>query len=160
MLWIDFAQVLQDPAAVAAATSVLLLPGLNAAVLALRPFTIVRTRGLVLVTSDQAGATEHQMGAFGFGLAQDQAVASGIGSLPTPVTEAGSSNWFLWQPLLSTVSQASAAAFANIGNVYEFDSKAQRKVPVGEDVYVAVENESATDGFLVSFVARMLVKIN
>ena len=159
MLWLDFAGVLQDFAIITAGNTVI-LSSLNAAALALRPFTVVRTRGIVLIASDQSASDEFQMGALGFGIAQDAAVAAGVASLPTPITEPGSSNCFLWQGLLAMVNATADASAANISNVYEFDSKAQRKVENGSDIYVAAENESSTDDYRLSFVARVLIKTN
>ncbi len=157
MLWLDFAGVLQDVVVVAGG-AVTLLSSLNAAALALRPFTIVRTRGIAMVSTDQTAATEFPMGALGFGIASEQAVAAGIGSLPTPVAEAGSSSWFMWQALLSQLNLSTAVGVANAGNVFAFDSKGQRKVELGDDIYVAVENESTTDGLALTFMARVLIK--
>ena len=48
--------------AVAAANTAVLLSSLNAAALALRPFTIVRTRGQLSIRTDQTAATEQQVG--------------------------------------------------------------------------------------------------
>ncbi len=88
-LWLDFASIFVDRAALAAA-SVSLVSSLNAAALALRPFTIVRTRGLLIVQSDQVAATEQPFGALGLSVVTDQASAIGISAVPTPITDAGS----------------------------------------------------------------------
>ena len=54
-LWLEFQPVL---ATTDAAGEAVLVFSLNAAALALRPFTIVRTHFEVMVTSDQAAAVE------------------------------------------------------------------------------------------------------
>ena len=158
-LWLDFAQVLQDVVAIPGG-NVVLLSSLNTAALALRPFTVVRTRGVAWWSFDQTAANEFVAGALAFGTAQDAAVAAGIGSLPTPVFEAGSSNWFSWTPLMASIFGSTAVGFADGSKVFHFDSKAQRKIESGTDIYVAAENESATDGGLLMFMARILIKLN
>ena len=68
---------------------------LNAAALALRPFTIVRTRFLVSVVTDQVAADELVLGALGMAVVSDQAVAIGVTAVPTPITDMGSDLWFV-----------------------------------------------------------------
>ncbi len=68
--------------------------GLNATALALRPFTVVRVRGLWHVSSDQEVADEVQHIAMGFAVVSDQAIAAGVASVPTPFAEAASDLWF------------------------------------------------------------------
>ncbi len=126
MLWLDFANVLTTQLPVGAAVAIL-MSSLNTAALALRPFTIVRTRGLVNVATDQIAATEWPFGALGFGVAQEAAVAAGIGSLPAPITEAGSSVWFSWTPFAAQLQFSSAIGHEDASQTFEFDSKAQRK---------------------------------
>ena len=70
---------------------------LNAAALALRPFTVVRSHFLIWLLSDQAASQERQMAAMGIAVVSDQAVAVGATAVPTPITEAGSHLWFLHQ---------------------------------------------------------------
>ena len=67
---------------------------LNAAALALRPFTVVRTRFKYMVISDQAAAIEIQAGAIGMAVVSDQSVAVGVTAVPTPITDMGSDLWF------------------------------------------------------------------
>ncbi len=68
-----------------------LLSSLNAAALALRPFTIIRTRLFVHIQSDQIVGTELAQGVFAAIVVEEEAVDAGIGSLPTPITEATAS---------------------------------------------------------------------
>ncbi len=156
-LWLDFAQVLTGKTTVAAATAVA-LSQLNAAALAIRPFTVVRTRGLLWVSSDQASAVEEPFGALGFAVVSEQATAVGVTALPTPITEAGSSMFFSWTPWYASINVLSGVGAQNISNVYEFDSKAMRKVEVGEDISMTIENGNANDGASIIAMARILIK--
>ena len=66
------------------ASIVKLLGSLNAAALALRPFTIVRTHLDILVNSDQAAVTEAFFGSFAMGVVNETASTLGITGLPDP----------------------------------------------------------------------------
>ncbi len=134
-----------------------LLTSLNAGALALRPFTIVRTRGLVFIRSDQAAAAEDQVGAYAVATASEQAVAAGVTSLPTPVTDDGSELFFVYQPLMASFESGTGT---NKGWPYVIDSKAMRKVNDGEDVYSVIELSATGSGFLVLTYFRMLIKLH
>ena len=69
---------------------------MTAAELALRPFTVVRTRGIMQLRSDQNGATEFQHAGFGACVVSDQAVAIGVTAVPTPMTDRVSDLWFMF----------------------------------------------------------------
>ena len=83
---------------VAAASKVLIgsftLAGVNAGV------TVRRTRGEYSIISDQTGADEDQLGAWGMVVVNDIAVAAGVASLPGPVTDLDDDGWFVWEPFL------------------------------------------------------------
>jgi len=158
-LWLDFAGVFVGKTVVAGATAVL-LTSLNAAGLALRPFTIVRTRGLLMAITDQVAATEEPFGALGFAVVSDQASAIGVTAVPTPIVDAGSSLFFSWTPWYASIGFSTGSGLVNYQYTTEFDSKAMRKVEVGEDIIATVENGSATDGAQFMFMARMLIKTN
>jgi len=146
--------------ALAAATSVL-FSSLNAAALALRPFTVVRVRGLLSIVSDQVAASESPFGAIGFAVVSDQAIAAGVGSVPTPTFENGSDLWFLHEYTATNQTFGSAIGFQEpaIQNVV-LDSKAMRKVQEGQDIAIVLENGSALDGMLFLLQFRMLVKLH
>ena len=65
-----------------------LLNSASAALLAQRPFTIVRIIITGHILSDQSAGGEVQIGALGLAVVSEQALAAGIGSLPTPVIDA------------------------------------------------------------------------
>ncbi len=72
-----------------------LVTSYGAGALALRPFTIVRTRLLIFVQSDQAAAVEATFGAYGQAVVSDQVSAIGITAVPTPVTDLASDLWYV-----------------------------------------------------------------
>ena len=130
---------------------------LNAAALALRPFTIVRTRFLVAIRSDQAAAIEVQRGAVGLAVVSDQAVAVGVTAVPTPIDDMGSNLWFVHQLLYADESNLTDRTRGE--SHFEIDSKAQRKVEVGQDVIVVAESSSTVSaGLIMTIGGRMLIK--
>ena len=130
---------------------------LNAAALALRPFTIVRVRGMLSMISDQVVASEEPFGAYGMAVVTDQAVTAGVASLPSPITEEGSDVWFMYHFGAAPIN--SAGVLTSTATTY-FESKAMRKVGIGEDIVQLFENANSTHG--VRYVAkwRMLVKLH
>jgi len=142
------------------AASVVLLSSLNAAGLALRPFTVIRTRGWLMATSDQHTGDEFPFGALGFAIVNERAANLGITAVPLPNTDAGSSLFFSWTPWFAPIAVGSDISFGDVSSHVEFDSRAMRKVEVGDDLVVTVENQSTTDGALFLFQARILIKTN
>ena len=90
-----------------------LISSLNASALALRPFTIVRSRLELYLISDQQVASEPQGAAFGMAVVSDQAVAVGITAIPTPITDLGSDLWFVHQPMWNATTFQSAVGGYN-----------------------------------------------
>ena len=140
-----------------APTAVLALV-LTTAEKALRPFTIVRTRGIIHIRSDQAAASETYGADLGIAVVTDQAVAVGITAVPTPLTDKGSDAWFVYEQLFSHLSVRSDIGQLKEGAFTTFDSKAMRKVDDGFDVAVVQENEIA--GVVMTISGRMLVKLH
>jgi len=134
---------------------------LNAAALALRPFTIVRTRFRLRVVTDQIVASETIMGSFGICVVSDQSTAIGISAVPTPTTDMASDYWLVHQLYYSDPTFAAGLSFDPDPTQYEVDSKAMRKVDLGQDVIVVAEGNSAADGgYDFSAGGRMLIKTN
>ncbi len=132
-----------------------LVTSLSAAALALRPFTIVRTRGQISVRSDQQASIENFQCGFGIAVVSDQAVAIGVTAVPTPTTDDGSDLWLYIDRIMSTnVVDAGASVLRLI-----VDSKAMRKVNGDQDIVDVVENPVAT-GVVVSTYTRTLVKLH
>ena len=107
--------------------------------------TVRRTLGHFIVTSDQDGADEQQLGAFGLVRISDAAGAIGITAMPGPVTERNDDGWFVWQSILSRGDASIAPAGQN--QMYAFDSKGMRRIEEGFRIVVVVENSHATHGF-------------
>jgi len=145
----------------AAANSAALIISLNAAALALRPFTIVRTRGAWYVESDQSAAGESQHVGLGYAVVSDQASAIGVTAVPTPFTDDGSDLWFVYEEIMQTQEGGTTTEFLSPRGRFEtFDSKAMRKVEDGQDMVIVLENSSLGDGVGVLHHARMLIKLH
>ncbi len=121
------------------------------------PFTIVRTRGFVYWRSDQFGAAELPFGALGFMVSTEEARVAGTASMPGPITSEDSDVWFVHQPFIAD-SRANATGGAAPGRVFQFDSRAMRKVEDGMAINVLLENGSTLHGgnYLIKY--RMLIK--
>ena len=106
--------------------------------------TVRRTRGRFSIISDQSTVTEEQLGAVGFMIASDAAVAVGATAVPGPATDASDDGWFVWegwtQSSQFTLGVSNAAG--GFGAVYEFDSKAMRRVEEGFTIAVIAEGSS------------------
>jgi len=125
------------------------------------PATIVRTRGVLSVASDQTIASEFPFGAVGMAVVTDQAFAAGAGSIPAPYTESDADTFFLWEPFAAgMIFKTGVGIDTTPWTQIPFDSKAMRKVDDNSTAVVMIENASATDGlqFIITF--RMLVMLH
>ncbi len=159
-LWIGGVAFTQT---LAAGTSVALVTSLNAAALALRPFTIVRTRGTILVRSDQHAADEGYGASYGEVVVSDQAVAVGITAVPTPTTDSSSDLWFVYEFILGELAFGTNVGFTDVGIERIIDSKAMRKVEEGQDLVSVVEGPGAgggDGGSIIHGFSRTLVKLH
>ena len=141
-----------------AANSFLIDSSFNAAALAARPFTIVRTVGLLQIRSDQNAAVETVFGALGFGVVSDKQLATGATAVEDPVTQVSSDNWFMYQAF-----SAEGSTSTNVGQrpeTYVLDSRAMRKVTEDEDFVAVIANASATDGLFFTLNFRLLLKLH
>ncbi len=143
-----------------AAATKLLSQSLTTAELAKLPFTVVRTRGMFLVQSDQIAASEEQLIGLGFGVFSDTAVTAGVASLPDPITNESDDLWFVHQFGLASVWAGEGTEGQARGLVYHFDSKAMRKVEEGSDVAVVISNGSSVFGLEFWLKFRLLVKLH
>ena len=141
----------------AVTTNVLLASIALASLSEITPCTLVRVRGILHVRSDQSGAAEAQIGAFGIMVVREPARAGGVGNVPTPITEGAHDTWQTYHPF----AQAGADAVAgHIGSSYVIDSKAMRKVDNGDAIVVTAEAASGSQGFNVSGVIRLGFKLH
>ena len=156
-IWLQF----QPTRATIVTTSASAVFSLNAEALALRPFTIVRTRMMVHIQSDQATGAEEQSIGVGGCVVSDEASAIGVTALPTPITSLGSELWF-WLELmqLSVGAATGAGSQVNTGQMWMTDSKAMRRVQVGQDILIMTEGAVTNDGALVTIGGRMLLKLH
>ncbi len=137
------------------AASFIFSQSLSAIELAKRPFTIVRTVGVLLAEGDQIAANEQAFGAVGAMVVSEKAIATGVTAIPDPITQEASDEWFLYKTFGAFSNPLMRDMF-----VFEFDSRAQRKVQDGEDIAFMVANASAANGlnFILKF--RLLVKLS
>ncbi len=120
---------------------------LDQSISAASPATIIRTRGTIWCRSDQAGAAEHQMGAVGFAVVSDQALAVGVTAVPTPITDKDSDLFFVHQYFASQFVFVTGVGLGDSQwQGYDFDSKAMRKINEEQALVAVVENASASFG--------------
>jgi len=123
------------------------------------PATIVRSRFILGVRSDQSTATEDLIGAFGIGFVNVVAGALGITALPGPATDCAWGGWMVWQPLIDSIRATTDVGFqGRFTRQYTIDSKAMRKFQEDESLAMVVENTSGAHNFEVALAGRMLVK--
>jgi len=156
-LWID---VVGSATTTTGGSGAVLTNSLNAAALALRPFTIIRSRGYIHIASDQAGAPENQAVAVAQCVVSDQASAIGVTAVPTPITDKGSDLFFMYQEVMAAGDSAAGAGMLGFG--LEYDSRAMRKVNDDQDFIVVLESALAamTDGVVTRHSGRILVKLH
>jgi len=106
-------------------------------------FTVVRTRGYYQVHLTLATAVNNGfLGAFGIAIASTAAVAAGIGSVPTPLTEQTWEGWLYWSAFAVKGITATTADGVNALAHYTkeiIDSKAMRKIGSDMSLYAAVD---------------------
>jgi len=129
---------------------------LTTAVLArILPATIVRTRGFLVMKSDQIAADEQCMGAYGIAVVSEAARVAGIGSIPTPITEAGWGGWLV-HGYWACSSDGVDAPIAR----FSFDSKAMRKVETADAVVVVLQSNQITFSSEYTIDFRLLFKLH
>ncbi len=94
----------------------------------------------------------------GFVVVNDLAIAAGAASLPGPHTDSSDDGWFVWQPFMQAGTGNSAGM--KLGERYEFDSKAMRRIEEGFSVAVMVENSHATFGLEVLIGFALLASLS
>ncbi len=140
------------------ASSAVLIGVLNAAALALRPFTIVRSRMLIAWQSDQIVASEIASGGYGEVVVKSDASTIGITAVPHPLAQINA-EWHVWQGLHTKFSFASGVGFDTFAQQYQVDSRAMRKVGINEDAISVVEIAEAI-GADITIRGRLLIKLH
>ncbi len=138
--------------------SATLFSSLNAAGLAKRPFTIIRTYLNVLVHTDQGAATESWHTAVGLAVVSDQAAAIGVTAVPTPITDLGSDLWLLHRMQQGRIAFGDNTGFDHIPHAVDYDSKAMRKINDDQDLVLVVEGAVTGNGATMSIQGRFLIK--
>jgi len=139
-----------------------LFTGFPADILALRPFTIVRTRGLIGIASDQEAADESYLAHMGISVVSDEALAVGVTAVPAPETRSDSDLFFVYESMSGRFHLGDATGFAESAEyTRQFDSKAMRKVEDGQDIALVLEAAGAPfGGCLFTKTGRMLIKLH
>ena len=134
----------------------------NAALLALRPFTIIRSHLMVSVTSDQIIASEDQVGAVGLAVVSEQASGIGVSAVPVPVDDQGSDLFFMHMNFAYSYEFQGAPAVSNpnFANVRWIDSKGARKVNDDQDIVLVAQLASFSDGVGIVTGGRFLLKLH
>ena len=134
---------------------------LSVAALLLRPFTILRTRMLLTLSSDQAAADERPIVAYGKMVVTETAAALGATAVPDPSGISGDPEaaWYVWQAMSVDVEFQSAIGFALYSVQYPIDSKSMRKVGPDDDV-VSVTAVEAAPGAILTTHGRMLLQLH
>ena len=158
MIWVSFQMV----ASITVAANALNL-GLssNDAFRALAPFTIVRTRGILTIESDQVLAAESPQGIFGVIVVKQTAVDIGATAIPDSFNDGGE-DFHVYQPFrIPTMRQTTNNLFTErSGQDWIIDSKAMRKVDDGGDIAFMCRNSSAAFGLVYSVTGRQLIKLH
>ncbi len=156
-LWFGIQEGVTSPAA---ANTAVLTNSLNAAALALAPFTVVRTHIHWYMRFDQSAATETQQVALGQCVVSVQASAIGVTAVPTPYTDLGSDLWMLHATQASNFQVITAIGITPRNLAIDIDSKAMRKVEEGQDLILVMENSSISSGTFNLTSGRVLIKLH
>ena len=113
-----------------------------------------------MVRSDQQAATEDPFGAVGFAVVTEQARAAGAGSLPAPISAEGSDAFFMYQHIYAGIRFGTAVGLAHEARVFEFDSRAMRKVETSDAIVMLIENASALHAMVYILKYRILIKLH
>ena len=143
-----------------APSTAVLVTTLNAAALALRPFTVVRTRGTWQVISDNSTVAESYQVQLGHAVVSDQASAIGITAVSTPATDSGSDLWYVFETQMGSLEVTTDVGRYIKERSVNFDSKAMRKVEDGEDLITVLETSAISLGASVRLFSRTLIKLH
>ncbi len=145
----------------ASSNLVAFISSLNATLLAARPFTIIRSRGILAFRSDQTGASESFNAALGYAVVSDQASAIGATAIPTPYTDLGSDLFFVHQFMSGRFEFVTGIGFhPQAMQTIEYDSKAMRKLNDDQDLAVGLETGGIGSGINIYHAGRILIKVH
>ena len=130
----------------------------NTAIIA--PWTIMRLRGYLYISTDQAAAFEEPHGAYGLCVVNGEAFDAGVASIPTPFTESFDDRWFFHTYWALSSSIRGTDGYQTDPFKLHVDGKAMRKVNFGDVIVSVIENGSTSDGCLFTENSRMGVKLH
>ena len=145
---------------ISAASTAVLSAALNAAALALRPFTIIRTHFYFRSFSDQIATTEFYGTSVGMAVVSDQARAIGVTAVPTPVTDLESDLFFMYGMQVGLLDVGDNTGVSLRGVDHRIDSKAARKVNDDQDVVLVFETPAEVSSVITIQAGRMLLKLH
>ncbi len=120
------------------------------------PITLIRNRGAITIRPNAFVADVDIIGAIGLGVVSQEAFTAGIGSLPTPYSDADWGGWVVWRSFALHYEFVDGTGQGLIHLPLEIDSKVMRKVSSNEVlVYVGESQEGA---FNVAECTRQLFK--
>ena len=133
----------------------------NAALEALAPFTVIRTRGFIFAASDQAGVTEDVALAYGHCVVNAAAISIGVTALPAPDTDVSADFWYVYEQVVTQFTFLSSVGIQSVGGVLKyFDSKAARKVEEGQNIISMAETSTTSEGVALTTGFRTLIKLH
>ncbi len=144
------------------ASSKQLISSLSAGALLLRPFTILRSRILIMYQSDQAATTQKTQGTYACMVVSETAAALGATAIPDPSDIDGDpdGDWHVVQDCITQFNFLSSVGFhPNEGVQYMIDSRAMRKVKADENV-VTMFSETDGDGAFLTDRGRILIQLH
>jgi len=110
--------------------------------------------------SDQIAANEDWGAAYGLAVVSDQAVAIGVTAVPTPDTDRGSDLWYVYEETYGHFTFTTGVGYIEGGASNRYDSKAMRKVEIGQDLVIVAETPSGVNSALITDAGRFLVKLH
>jgi len=145
---------------IAAASTAVISASMGAGILALRPFTIVRTHLYLKTFSDQAAADERYGASIGLCVVSDQSVAIGVTAVPTPITDIDSDLWYTYADVYGFLRVTTDIGRLETGTEHRVDSKAMRKVEGGQDSVLVMETPASVSSGEVFSAMRQLIKLH
>ncbi len=118
--------------------------------------TIIRTRGVLSVRTDQLAQSEGGILAVGIKLQNERARATGVNAVSAPFT-LPDQGWFVYE-MLTWNSIFGTAVGLHKGYERVVDSKAMRKVTGSDSLVLVTENLSTSFACVYTFGFHMLVK--
>ncbi len=135
---------------------------LSAGVLALRPFTILRSRMVIGFESDQVAASERPNGTYARIVVTETAAGIGATAVPDPSSTDGDpdAEWYLVQECMQSFLLGDGTGFiANAMVQYIIDNKSMRKVGPQDNV-VAIYSDTGAVGAIITTRGRQLLQLH